>query len=250
MFRRSVALFYFLLGHMGAVLATPCDEGLLLDESLPTIRMNEVLANPMRFTASDDEFYYLADLTVPEQGLLLIDDFFEEREARVKALRAQKDRWGRRPAILLDPELGDLSVRLVKAGMAIVRPQLRAFNCLKFLINLESVAREKNVGLWVIKNVINDYKSISYEKIGHYGIVEAKLISVGQTRSKTYLNFGERWTEDLTGIIQRGTLADFSEFGHDLSVMKGKRVRLRGVMQLNQGPLIELKHPAQLELLD
>ncbi|WP_063290337.1 MULTISPECIES: thermonuclease family protein [unclassified Pseudovibrio] len=250
MFRGFVAFFCFLLSCIGTVLATPCDERSVLDESLPTIMMEEVLANPLRFTASDGEFYYLADLTMPEQDLLLADDFFEEREVRVKALIEQKDRWGRRPAILVDPELGDLSVWLVKAGMAIVRPQLRAFNCLKFLINLESMAREKNVGLWVIKNVINDYKSISYEQIGLYGIVEAKLISVGQTRSKTYLNFGERWTEDLTGIIQRGTLADFSEFGHDLSVMKGKRVRLRGVMQLNQGPLIELKHPAQLELLD
>ncbi len=212
--------------------------------------MEEALANPLRFTASDGEDYYLADLTVPEQALLLTADFSGKRKVRVKAMNTQKDRWGRQAAVLVDPELADLSVRLVKTGMAIVRPQLRAFNCLKFLINLESMARESSAGIWAVKNVIKDYKSISYENIGLFGIVEARLISVGQTRSRTYLNFGERWTEDLTGIIQRAKLADFSEFGHDLSVMEGKRVRLRGIMQLNQGPLIELRHPAQLELLD
>lgn len=243
------ALCGVLIG-IGSSAAGSCDEAEVSEQGLPTVLVDDALASPLKFAASDGAFYYLSDLTFPEAPHAPGQELSGGRQVFVKALVAQKDRWGRLPAILLDHEMSDLSGKLVEGGLAIVKPQLRAFNCLKFLINLESEARRKNVGLWVVKNVINDYKSISYEQIGLYGLVEASVISVGQTRSKTYLNFGERWTEDLTGIIQRGKLADFSEFGHDLSVMKGKRVRLRGVLQLNQGPQIELKHPAQLELLD
>jgi len=247
---RSMGLFLVLLFCTGRAFAGPCDEALSAEQGLPTILLEKALINPVSFTASDGHAYYLADLMVPEPFGEMGAELLGGGEVYVQALAEKSDRWGRKPAILLDNDRRDLSARLVEAGVAIVKPQLRDFNCLKLLIKLERDARKTTSGLWVVKNVIIDYKSIGYAQIGLYGIVEAELVSVGQTRSRTYLNFGERWTEDLTGIIQRRKLADFSEFGHDLSMIEGRRVRLRGVVQLDDGPQIELKHPAQLELLD
>ncbi|WP_208991011.1 thermonuclease family protein [Pseudovibrio sp. Tun.PSC04-5.I4] len=233
-----------------SALADPCAEefhGSLSD--LPAVSAHEI-SNPLRFRASDDQLYYFADLGFEQTSGGMFGEGEYSQKYSIFALSASTDRWGRKPAILLDEKRQDFSVRLIKDGMAIVQPQLRSSNCLKLLINLEKIARQKNKGMWFVKSVINDYRSMDYEYYGEYWMVEAILISVGQTRSRTYLNFGQRWTEDLTGIIQRGELEEFSDFGHDLSGLNGKRVRLRGVLQINKGPQIELKHPAQLELLD
>lgn len=139
---RFLCLFLVLLFCTGRVLAAPCDEGLSAEQVLPTILLEEALRNPVSFIASDGRTYYLADLMVPEpfggKGARLLGG----GEVYVHALATKSDRWGRRPAILLGRDRRDLSVRLVEAGMAIVKPQLRAFNCLKFLIKLESEARK------------------------------------------------------------------------------------------------------------
>ncbi len=247
--RVLLSLGSFLL-WIEAIRAGPCDRTVDEAADLPGVMMSEALARPHKFIASDGVVYYLSDLWVPDRladGML---SDFDKRFALVMPVASKSDRWGRKPAILIDQNLSDLTEKLVERGLAMVRPQFRAFNCLKFLLNLENEARREKLGLWTDKTLISDGNSIGYEKIGGFEVVEAKLISVGRTRSKTYLNFGERWTEDLTGIIQRGKLSEFSQFGHDLATMKGKHVRLRGVVQLNRGPLIELGHPAQLELLD
>ncbi|KZL20676.1 hypothetical protein PsAD2_01164 [Pseudovibrio axinellae] len=250
MLKQCLAMVSLIFLSWAEVHAGPCEAGLGDEQVMPRVFMEAVFENPQRFVASDGAPYYLSDLKVIGDDSPEVKKFTANNFVSVKPLADEMDRWGRRPAILLDQNRRDLSSELVESGMAMVRPQFRAFNCLKFLINLERTARREKAGIWAVKNVINDYLSIGYERFGLYEILEVRLISVGQTRSKTYLNFGERWTEDLTGIIQRGMLEEFLEFGHDLSAMSGKRVRLRGVLQMDQGPMIELRHPAQLELLD
>lgn len=250
MWRMGLSVICWLILVPWSALADPCAEeftGSL--GNLPVVNAHEI-SNPLRFRASDGQLYYFADLGFEQTGGGMVAEGEPSQQYSIFALSSSTDRWGRKPAILLDERRQDFSVRLIKNGIAIVKPQLRSFNCLKYLMNLEKLARQKNKGMWFVKSVINDYRSMDYEYYGEYWMVEALLISVGQTRSRTYLNFGQRWTEDLTGIIQKGKLEEFSDFGHDLSGFNGKRIRLRGVLQINKGPQIELKHPAQLELLD
>jgi len=211
-------------------------------------REGENLSHLLEF--GEGKFAFLADLAIkkPEEFKKYLGK--KRQKFYLGVMGKEVDRWGRYPAILMDHEYMDLSEELLNKGIAIVQPYLRSFNCLKYLLKYEQQTRFEKRGIWKDKNVISDHGSIPYADWGSYWIVEGTLLSVGRTRTRLYLNFGERWTEDLTGIIEREQLEEFERFGHDLQSLKGKRVRLRGVMQLNNGPEFMLSHPAQLELLD
>lgn len=216
---------------------------------LPLISIEEEMV-PQRLMGTDGRWYVLADLAIELSERFAAFAREQKGGVRLAALEVPPDRWGRVAAIPVGADGRDLSHRLVLEGIAIVRPQLRGHNCLKSLINFEAAAREKKAGVWMLKNVIKDYRSIDYAYWGTYWILEGRVASVGRTRSRLYLNFAERWTEDLTGIIQRKHLEEFEGFGHALSQLDGRRVRLRGVLQMHGGPELKLDHPAQLQLLD
>lgn len=216
---------------------------------LPVVSLEDESV-PQRLKGTDGRWYVLADLAIemPERFAAFVQE--QKDGVRLAALERAPDRWGRIAAIPVGADGRDLSHQLILRGIAIVKPQLRDHNCLKSLINFEAAARDENAGVWVFKNVIKDYRSIDYAYWGTYWILEGRVASVGRTRSRLYLNFGERWTEDLTGIIQRKNLEEFEGFGHALSQLDGRRVRLRGVLQMHGGPELALDHPAQLQLLD
>ena len=64
------------------------------------------------------------------------------------------------------------------------------------------------------------------------------------------MNFAEDWHSDFTITIARKDLAAFDTAGLDLKGLAGKRMRVRGVIQWWNGPLIAATHPKQIEILD
>jgi hypothetical protein len=74
------------------------------------------------------------------------------------------------------------------------------------------------------------------------------VVSVGNRRTRTYLNFGGRWAEDVTVEIEA---RDRDRFGGELGLadLAGWRVRVRGYVEERQGPLIIVRSPMQIERL-
>jgi micrococcal nuclease len=74
------------------------------------------------------------------------------------------------------------------------------------------------------------------------------VVSVGNRRTRTYLNFGGRWTEDVTVEIEA---RDRERFGGEagLAALSGWRVRVRGYVEERRGPAIILRSPLQIEKL-
>ena len=64
-----------------------------------------------------------------------------------------------------------------------------------------------------------------------------------------YVNFGEDSRQDFT-IAARGQARRLmSSLGLDPKSLEGRRVRVRGWIERSGGPMIEIHHPHQIEML-
>ncbi|WP_139111144.1 thermonuclease family protein [Stappia indica] len=173
-------------------------------------------------------------------------------DVRFVALGEEADRWERRPGhVMLSPGDRWLARELVRQGRAIVAPRLAAADCLAHLLKEETRARQRKAGLWAQERVwsAHDPEALS-ERTGRYTLVAGRVISVGETRSMVYLNFGGRWSRDFTATISAERKAAFVDAGLDVTSLDGAAIRLRGMVRQAGGPSIELVHPAQIERLD
>lgn len=171
---------------------------------------------------------------------------------RFVALGEETDRWQRRPGhLMLTPGDRWLARELVRQGRAIVAPRLAARDCLAHLLKEEALARQRKAGQWAHERVwsAHDPEALS-ERTGRYTLVAGRVISVGETRSMVYLNFGGRWSRDFTATISAERKAAFADAGLDVTSLDGAAIRLRGMVRQAGGPSIELVHPAQIERLD
>ena len=90
-----------------------------------------------------------------------------------------------------------------------------------------------------------DFSSLS----GHYELVEGRVLSAGKSGSRVYLNFGRHYKEDFTAVIEARALKLFGEAGLDPLKLGNALVRVRGWIDLKDGPRIEITHPEQIEVL-
>lgn len=86
------------------------------------------------------------------------------------------------------------------------------------------------------------------DSTGRFRIVRGRVLRVVPTESYVYLNFGADWRADFTVRVRR-TERDGALPGADLDALAGRLVEVRGVVLEAGGPLIELSHPEQMQVL-
>jgi micrococcal nuclease len=85
---------------------------------------------------------------------------------------------------------------------------------------------------------------------GSFQIVQGRVRRVAATDDFIYLNFGPDWRRDFTLRIRRADLDEgFARSGIDVLALEGRRIEVRGLVLDAGGPLIELSHPEQIEVL-
>ncbi len=68
-------------------------------------------------------------------------------------------------------------------------------------------------------------------------------------RGRAYLNFAEDYKTDFTITISPRNLKSFSDGGIIPKDFAGRRVRVRGWLRWSNGPMIDVTHPEQIEVL-
>ena len=198
-------------------------------------------ANPRRPAQARDQL----------RGWLLRPDLRVDLEL----LAAVPDRWNRLPARLFAPggDGGAQSVAeaLVEAGLARVEIDPLARPCLRPLLALEAKARREGLGLWrdpaFTVAAAADRAGLA-ARAGEVVLVEGLVSGVGATASRTYVNFGPIRTIDFAATVGRNNLAAFEKSGVPLGSISGKVVRVRGLLETQFGPQIELVDPEAIEL--
>lgn len=141
---------------------------------------------------------------------------------------------------------------LVADGMARVAalPDLDA--CLGPLLRVENEARHDRRGLWrsltyQVRDA-NDPRELGY--LRHtYQLVEGQVHGIGEGKTLVYINFAEDWHTDFTVTIKRKRLPVLEAAGLDLESLPGRRIRVRGWVEWWNGPMIEISHPEEIEVL-
>jgi endonuclease YncB( thermonuclease family) len=84
---------------------------------------------------------------------------------------------------------------------------------------------------------------------GRFTVVEGKVLSVRESGGTIYVNFGRRWSQALTVTISKRRERIFSDAGLAPKALEKRRLRVRGWIEVRNGPRIEASRPEQIELV-
>lgn len=118
------------------------------------------------------------------------------------------------------------------------------------LYRIEREARAMGRGLWAdpAYAVRSPDPDPLAQHVDSLQLVEGLITSVADVRGRTYLNFGADYKTDFTVTVAKSHKRRFKSF--DLAALEGARVRVRGWVELINGPMIFANHPARIEVLN
>jgi endonuclease YncB( thermonuclease family) len=118
------------------------------------------------------------------------------------------------------------------------------------MLALEQTARAAGLGLWRQPAFAPRRADQLADAVGSFQIVQGRVLRVAPTDDYIYLNFGQDWWSDFTLRLRRAELdAGFQRSPVDVLALAGRRVEVRGFVLDAGGPLIELSHPEQIQVL-
>lgn len=167
-------------------------------------------------------------------------DRYDRALAQIYSLnsKGQKDIW--------------LQEEMVRLGMARVYTWPDTFQDSNKLYAAEIKARDAKRGIWN-----DDYYRIRgpepnalAQDIDSYQIVQGVITSAADVRGQIYLNFGADYKTDFTIAISKRNRKRFEKAGLNLLKLEGATVRVRGWIEMSNGPMVWLDHPERLEVLN
>jgi hypothetical protein len=138
---------------------------------------------------------------------------------------------------------------LVAQGTVYVFPRAGHTSGTDTLYTAEMHARKNTLGLWGT-NAETLKSSEATIPTGWFQIVTGKIISVGKSTDRTYLNFGANWRDDFTVEIPRNAHKVFARSNQDPTQWQGKTIEARGWIDWKGGPRLVADNPGQIRVLD
>lgn len=117
------------------------------------------------------------------------------------------------------------------------------------MLALERAARAAGRGIWADGFYTVQQAESLDAGIDGFQLVEGKILNAARIRDYIYLNFGPDYRTDFTLPIHRRHWRHFAAAGIDPLNWAGRRVRARGWLDRLNGPMIEITHPEQIEML-
>jgi len=145
-----------------------------------------------------------------------------------------------------------LQEEMVRLGMARVYTWPDTFQDSEKLYAAEIKARETKRGIWSNNyyRIRSPEPDILAQDIDSYQIVQGIVTSTADVRGQVYLNFGANYKTDFTIAIAKRDRKRFEKAGLDPLSLEGATVRVRGWIELSNGPMVWLDHPQRLEVLN
>jgi endonuclease YncB( thermonuclease family) len=141
---------------------------------------------------------------------------------------------------------------LLAQGHARLAARVEPQACLPSLRVRERDARRAALGLWADPNYsaqpANKPADIAARR-GRFTVVEGDVVSVRESRGTTYINFGRRWSESFTAVILKRNAGALLAAGVDPKRLRGRRVDVRGFVELRGGPRSDVMRPEQIAVV-
>ena len=170
------------------------------------------------------------------------------------------DRYGRTLAFaFVNGSETPVQYSLLALGQARVAPYVqdnagslaRSLDCSSALLAEERKAREGRIGLWAdpgyAVRAAGDGVALRSQS-GRFSVAEGRVVSVRDSGGTIYVNFGRRWSEALTVTILKRNEGILTAAGIEPRKLEGRIVRIRGYVDVRNGPMIEATRPEQIEV--
>ena len=161
----------------------------------------------------------------------------------------RQDRYGRALAHLYRDDGLWLQGEMLARGLARVYSFRDNRAGVPEMLAREAQARAKRLGIW--RNPFYAVRRADAPEIpsDRFELVEGRVLDVATVRNRTYVNFGDDWRSDFTLNLASSARKLFEREGFDLEGLEGRRVRARGWIKSYNGPMIDITHPEQIEIL-
>ncbi len=143
-----------------------------------------------------------------------------------------------------------LQAMLVAEGLARVASTEDTRASVAELLRIEEQARNAGRGLWADPAYRIRTPADAGEALDSFQIVEGRVLAAALVRNGGYLNFGADYKTDFTLSFSRESLRRLKENGRVFKSLQGVRLRARGWLRSFNGPLIDITHPEQIEVLE
>jgi micrococcal nuclease len=183
-------------------------------------------------------------------GAIYLRQTLEGQTVRLYYGKTRSDRWQRVVAHAVRDDGTWVQGDLLARGLARVMTTGDNQDGADAMLALESEARKDSFGLWAEDRfAILTPETVNGAR-GGFQIVEGRVFDAAPVRARVYLNFTADWKTDFTVLISAKVRKQFERAGIDLETLTNKTVRVRGWVRDWNGPLVELTHAAQLEVVD
>ena len=160
------------------------------------------------------------------------------------------DRYGLVHAHLYDGDGRWVQGELVASGLARVHSLADNRALVPELLAIEGEARQAGRGLWGDRRFAVLAPEQAGGHLNAFAIVEGRVLAADVVDGRTYLNFGPDYRTDFTASISAQDARVFRAEGIDLRALAGRTVRVRGWLYPLNGPMMDVTHPEQIELLE
>lgn len=168
---------------------------------------------------------------------------------------ARADHVGHILAHAVTQESEWLQALMVSRGLAWANGSKDSRDLVLPLFKYEDLARSQKLGLWQLPDfTIKDNETIMGDTRNSFQVFEGEIRSVSERKDFAFYNFGKDTKTDFTIVINAKQVPQFhlSDGRRTLAPpeFKGKKIRIRGWVTENNGPMIELTYQEQIEFLD
>ncbi|MFQ6016846.1 MAG: thermonuclease family protein [Kiloniellaceae bacterium] len=172
------------------------------------------------------------------------------REVTLHYGGSRVDRHGRALAHLTDASGLWIQGELLSRGLARVYSFADNRALVGEMLARESAARRAGRGIWAdpFYAVLNPAEAA--RRIGGFELVEGRVLAAAVVRGRAYLIFGPDWKSDFSVTLDAATRRRFAAEGIDPLAYEGRVLRIRGWVKSYNGPMIEVTHPEQIEVLE
>jgi len=208
------------------------------------VRLVGIQAPKLPLDRAEGSPWPLADTARSALAALVLD-----RTVRLAYGGAASDRYGRVLAQLHTADGTWVQGELLRRGLARVFSVADNRALVGEMLALEGEARAAGRGLWADPFYRVRSADEAAGALDSFQLVEGRVGRVATVHGQTYVDFGADWRSDFTVAIDAQARRLFAAAGLAPDSLAGRRVRVRGWLKSRNGPLIDITHPEQIELL-
>ncbi|WP_375463183.1 pentapeptide repeat-containing protein [uncultured Methylobacterium sp.] len=190
----------------------------------------------------------------PDAAKAATDWLMAHRGRRLTVVaRGEPDRWGRGridATAEAEDRTVDLAGGLIGAGLALADAGEGDALCRPALLAVEETARAGTLGLWRRPVTEAGDGAALREAAGRFVVVRGIVRHVGERPARTYLDFVAQGADGLTVTVSKRTWRRMLEHGLSADRLRGRPVRVRGVVEVRRGASLDVVVPEMIEVLE